>query len=80
MQVMISHSLRIFLKVAENNSVTVTANELFISQPAISKAIKILEQRLNIKLFHRDKRRGLILTDAGEKILLLAIFSAANCV
>lgn len=69
---MISHSLRIFLKVAENKSVTTTANELFISQPAVSKAIKILEQRLNVKLFHRDKRRGLILTDAGEKILLLA--------
>ena len=69
---MISHSLRIFLKVAENKSVTTTANELFISQPAVSKAIKILEQRLNVKLFHWDKRRGLILTDAGEKILLLA--------
>ena len=69
---MISHSLRIFLKVAENKSVTTTANELFISQPAVSKAIKILEQRLNVKLFHRDKRKGLILTDAGEKILLLA--------
>ena len=69
---MISHSLRIFLKVAENKNITTTANELFISQPAVSKAIKILEQRLNVKLFHRDKRRGLILTDAGEKILLLA--------
>ena len=69
---MISHSLRIFLKVAENKSITTTANELFISQPAVSKAIKILEQRLNVKLFHRDKRKGLILTDAGEKILLLA--------
>lgn len=27
---------------------------------------------MNVKLFHRDKRKGLILTDAGEKILLLA--------
>lgn len=69
---MISHSLRIFLSVAENGSVTTTANELFISQPAVSKTIKALEQKLNLKLFHRDKRRGLILTDAGEKILLLA--------
>jgi len=69
---MISHSLRIFLKVAENKNITTTANELFISQPAVSKAIKILEQRLNVKLFHRDKRKGLILTDTGEKILLLA--------
>lgn len=69
---MISYGLRIFLSVAERGSVTETANELFISQPAVSKAIKSLEQRLNLKLFHRDKRRGLLLTDAGEKILLLA--------
>lgn len=69
---MISHSLKIFLSVAERGSVTKTANELFISQPAVSKTIKSLEQKLNVKLFHRDKRRGLLLTDAGEKILLLA--------
>lgn len=69
---MISHSLRIFLSVAERGSVTKTANELFISQPAVSKTIKSLEQKLRVKLFHRDKRRGLVLTDAGEKILLLA--------
>lgn len=69
---MISYSLRIFLQVADKGSVTETANELYVSQPAVSKAIKNLEQKLNLKLFHRDKRRGLILTDAGEKILLLA--------
>ncbi len=69
---MISYSLRIFLQVADKGSVTETANELYVSQPAVSKAIKNLEQKLNLKLFHRDKRRGLILTDAGERILLLA--------
>ena len=69
---MISYSLRIFLSVAERGSITKTANELFISQPAVSKTIKSLEQKLSLKLFHRDKRHGLILTDAGEKILLLA--------
>ena len=69
---MISYSLRIFLQVADRGSVTETANELYVSQPAVSKAIKNLEQKLNLKLFHRDKRRGLILTDAGERILLLA--------
>ena len=69
---MISYSLRIFLSVAQKGGITKTANELFISQPAVSKTIKSLEQKLHVKLFHRDKRRGLILTDAGEKILLLA--------
>lgn len=69
---MISYSLKIFLEVAKRGSVTKTANELYVSQPAVTKAVKNLERRLNLKLFHRDKRRGLILTDAGEKIFLLA--------
>lgn len=70
--IMLNHNLRIFLNVAEKGSITDTANELFISQPAVSKAIKIIEDELNLKLFFRDKRRGLILTDAGHEILLLA--------
>ena len=69
---MISYSLKIFLEVAKRGSVTKTANELYVSQPAVTKTVKNLERRLNLKLFHRDKRRGLILTDAGEKIFLLA--------
>lgn len=69
---MMNNNLRIFIQVTENGSFTATANELFISQPAISRAIKTLENELNVKLFHRDKRKGLILTDAGHKILLLA--------
>lgn len=55
-------------EVAKRGSVTKTANELYVSQPAVTKAVKNLERRLNLKLFHRDRRRGLILTDAGEKI------------
>lgn len=70
--IMLNHNLRIFIKVAEKGSITETANELYISQPAVSKAIKILEDELNLKLFHRDKRKGLILTDIGHEILILA--------
>lgn len=70
--IMLNHNLHIFINVAEKGSITETANELFISQPAVSKAIKTLENELNLKLFHRDKRTGLILTDAGQEILLLA--------
>ena len=55
----------------ENRLYTLTANELYISQPAVSRAIRALEEELEIKLFYRDKRSGLILTDTGEKILLL---------
>ncbi len=70
--IMLNHNLHIFINVAEKGSITETANELYISQPAVSKAIKNLEDELNLKLFHRDKRKGLILTDVGHEILLQA--------
>lgn len=70
--IMLNHNLHIFLSVAEKGSITAAANKAYISQPAVSKAIKNLEKELNVTLFHRDKRRGLILTEVGHKILLLA--------
>lgn len=70
--IMLNHNLHIFLSVAEKGSITATANELYISQPAVSKAIKNLEDELNLKLFYRDKRKGLLLTDVGKEILLIA--------
>ncbi|MBP5199668.1 MAG: LysR family transcriptional regulator, partial [Schwartzia sp.] len=69
---MLSHNLRIFLDVADRQSITETANARYISQPAVSKAIQSLEKELNLKLFYRDKKNGMIPTDAGQKILLLA--------
>ena len=69
---MLSHNLRIFLDVADRQSITETANARYISQPAVSKAIQSLEKELNLQLFYRDKKKGMIPTDAGQKILLLA--------
>lgn len=66
------NNLKLFCAVAKNRSVTKTASELFISQPAISKTIKNLEDELQIKLFYRDKGKGLYLTNVGKKILQLA--------
>jgi len=66
------NNLKIFISVADEKSITEAANKLYVSQPAISKAIKNLEDELSVKLFQRDKRNGLIITDVGEKILLLA--------
>jgi DNA-binding transcriptional LysR family regulator len=70
--IMNCNTLRVFISVAEKKSITKAANELYISQPAVSKAIKNIEDELHVKLFQRDKRNGLIMTDVGEKILLLA--------
>lgn len=67
--IMLNNNLRIFMKVAEKKSITEAADELYISQPAVSKAVKNLEDELCVRLFIRDKRAGLTLTDIGEKIL-----------
>ncbi|MCM3885329.1 LysR family transcriptional regulator [Frankia sp. R82] len=60
--------LRYFVAVAEEQSFTRAARRLFISQPALSKQIRQLEQSLRTVLFVRD-RRTIRLTPAGEALL-----------
>lgn len=57
---------RIFYTVANNGNITKAALELNISQPAISKSIKNLEEQLGGTLFIRTKR-GVILTSEGKE-------------
>lgn len=57
---------RIFYTVANNRNITAAAKELNISQPAISKSIKNLEDQLGGTLFIRTKR-GVILTSEGKE-------------
>ncbi len=45
---------RVFYTVAECGSLSKAAKALFVSQPAISQAIKSLEEQLNVKLFDRS--------------------------
>ena len=54
-----------FYYVAKNGSISRAANELFISQPAVSKTIKILEEQIGTSLLMR-KPDGVTLTQAGE--------------
>jgi len=56
---------KIFYYVAKNGSISRASNELSVTQPAISKAIKNLEIQLNTNLFIR-KRDGMELTESGE--------------
>ena len=56
-----------FYHVAKNGNITKTANELLVSQPAVSKSIKTLEEQLNTTLFNR-KNDGVMLTSAGKII------------
>ncbi len=55
----------IFVTVARCRNISGAARALYISQPAISKAISRLEQNLNTTLFLRSSR-GVKLTEAGE--------------
>ena len=70
--IMLNNNLRIFITAAELESLTEAAKKLYVSQPAISQAIRKLEEELNVKLFIRNKRSKLILTNAGKDILALA--------
>lgn len=60
--------LRAFLAVARLNSFTRAANELHISQPALSVQIKQLEESLKVMLFHRNQREVRLSSD-GQRLL-----------
>ncbi|KRM89898.1 LysR family transcriptional regulator [Liquorilactobacillus cacaonum] len=57
--------LRYFIAVAENQNISQTAKKLHISQPALSRSIKELEQELDVELFSRNKH-SLELTPQGK--------------
>ncbi|ABV93505.1 HTH-type transcriptional regulator [Dinoroseobacter shibae DFL 12 = DSM 16493] len=57
--------LRIFHAVADAGSLTHAGDSLHLSQSAVSRQIRALEESLNTILFHRHAR-GLILTEQGE--------------
>ena len=65
--IMLNNNLHIFITAAQTGSLTEAAKKLYVSQPAISQAIKKLEEELNVKLFIRNKRSNLILTDVGKR-------------
>ncbi|MBQ6477193.1 MAG: LysR family transcriptional regulator [Bacilli bacterium] len=56
---------KVFYYVVKNRSITGASNELMVSQPAVTKSIKVLERDLNTTLFNRNKT-GVTLTNAGE--------------
>lgn len=58
---------RIFYEVAKASNITVASQNLNISQPAVTKHIKDLENTLGTALFIRN-RKGVILTESGKKL------------
>lgn len=62
------HTLSTFIKVAEHLNITRAAEELFLSQPAVTKQIKALEAELGTELLIRGPR-SLSLSPAGAAVL-----------
>ena len=62
------NALRAFEAAARHASFTHAAEELHVTQAAVSHQVKALEDTLGLKLFHRERQR-LILTEAGRDYL-----------
>ena len=73
------HQLYIFHTVARLGSFSKAAQELSVSQPAVSIQVRELEDTMGCALIHR-MRRGLRLTDTGEAVYSYTqrIFALAN--
>lgn len=63
--------LRYVIRVIECGSMNEASHQLFISQPALSKAVKDLEEELGITIFTRS-RQGITLTEQGSQFVLYA--------
>jgi len=61
------HQLKIFLKVAEHQSITKASEELYLTQPAVSIQLKKLQEQFEIPLTEVVGRK-LYVTDFGEEI------------
>lgn len=65
---MTTDQMKCFLLLAKNLNFTESADELYISQPTLSRQIASMEAELNTKLFTRKKNR-VYLTLTGEMLL-----------
>ena len=66
---------RVFYTVAKCGSLTKAAEELYISQPAVSQSIKQLENQLGISLFNRT-HRGMELSAQGGRLIFSKVEQA----
>jgi DNA-binding transcriptional LysR family regulator len=65
------HDLQVFVAAAELENFSAAAQELHLSQPAITQRIRSLEKQLGVQLFERQGRR-VHLSEAGAYLLPLA--------
>lgn len=60
--------LRIFLAVCDTGSMTKAADQLFMSQPSVSQAVREMEEHYGVKLFDRISKK-IFLTEQGQRVL-----------
>ena len=65
------NQLKYIIEIADTGSMTTAANNLFIAQPSLSKAVASLEKEMGITIFARSNR-GVYLTEEGTKFLSYA--------
>lgn len=63
--------LEIFIAVADTGKMRAAAQQLYISQPSVSQAIRELEEYYDVKLFERLNQR-IYITESGKKLLSYA--------
>ncbi len=63
--------LKYIIEIVESGSISTAANNLYITQPSLSKAVTELEKEMNITIFYRSNR-GVNLTEDGTKFLAYA--------
>jgi len=63
--------LKYVIKIVEYRSITETARNIYISQPALSNSVKELEKELGIEIFSRNTK-GIVLTSDGAEFLSYA--------
>lgn len=66
-----TRQLEMFRAVAEEGAFTAAAERLHVSQSAVSRQLKLLEEELGSPLFHRGPR-GVTLTASGDLLLAAA--------
>jgi LysR family transcriptional regulator, glycine cleavage system transcriptional activator len=64
------NALKAFEAAARHESFTRAAEELFVTQGAVSHQVKALEAELGVKLFNRERQR-LVITEAGGQYLTI---------
>lgn len=65
------HELEYFVTIAQLGNITRAAQQLYVTQPTLTKSLQRLEEETGLPLFQRTGRR-LVLTYAGERFLARA--------